>query len=105
MIGPAEAAEGGMDEQATARLLNAVGDPTRLRLLRFVLDEEHCVSQCTEHVGLTQGAVSKQLGILAEVGLLSRRRASRRAYYQVRQPDLVRRIFADASRLAAGHEP
>ncbi len=39
MIGSAQAAEGGMDEQATTRLRSAVADPTRLALLRFVLTE------------------------------------------------------------------
>ncbi len=88
-----------MDEREVAKLFAAVGDPTRLRLLRFLLGEEHCVTQCTEHIGLTQGAVSKQLATLADAGLLTRRRASRRAYYRVSEPEAVERILTDAEAL------
>ena len=44
-----------MDEREIAKLFAAVGDPTRLALLRFLLPKEHCVSECTEQIGLTQG--------------------------------------------------
>ncbi len=88
-----------MDEREIAKLFAAVGDPTRLRLLRFLLAEEHCVTQCTEHISLTQGAVSKQLTTLADAGLLTRRRESRRAYYRVSEPEAVERILTDAEAL------
>ncbi|MDP9435530.1 MAG: metalloregulator ArsR/SmtB family transcription factor [Actinomycetota bacterium] len=93
-----------MDAREVARLFAAVGDPTRLRLLRFLLQEEHCVSQCTEHVGLSQGAVSKQLAALADVGLLARRAVGRRAYYRVSHPGGVRRLLADGEGLATVRE-
>jgi DNA-binding transcriptional ArsR family regulator len=82
-----------------ANLFAAVGDPNRLALLRFLLKEEHCVTQCTEHIGLTQGAVSKQLVTLADAGLLSRRRAGRRAYYAVREPEVLERMLSEAETL------
>lgn len=88
-----------MDERETARLFAALGDPTRLALLRFLLHEEHCVSQCTDHIGLTQGAVSKQLAALTDAGLLTRRPVSRRAYYRVTEPQAVQGILADARAL------
>lgn len=82
-----------------AKVFAVVGDPTRLALLQFVLSEEHCVSQCTEQIGLTQGAVSKQLAALADAGVLSRRRVSRRTYYRARDPELVTQMLADAEAL------
>ncbi|MDP9395953.1 MAG: ArsR family transcriptional regulator [Actinomycetota bacterium] len=66
-----------MDDQI-AQSLRRGGRPHPTRLLRFLLEDEHCVSQCTAHIGLTQGAVSKQLATLADAGLLTCRRASRR---------------------------
>jgi DNA-binding transcriptional ArsR family regulator len=93
-----------MDARGTARFFAAVGDPTRLRLLRFLLDDEHCVSQCTEYIGLTQGAVSKQLSVLADAGLLTRRRASRRIYYQVKAPETLTRLLADAETLTTDRD-
>ena len=90
-----------MDVHGVARVFAAVGEPSRLALLRFLLDQEHCVSQCTEEIGVTQGAVSKQLGVLAAAGLLTRRRASRRTYYRVKDPELRARMLADAAAVAA----
>ncbi|MDP9417363.1 MAG: metalloregulator ArsR/SmtB family transcription factor [Actinomycetota bacterium] len=89
-----------MREPAVADVFAALGNGTRLALLRYVLHEEHCVSQCTVHVGLTQGAVSKQLVALADAGLLSQRRSSRRIYYRVSDPDAISRLIAVAEALA-----
>jgi DNA-binding transcriptional ArsR family regulator len=79
-----------------AKVFAALGDPTRLKLLCYLLHEEHCVSWCTRHVGLTQGAVSKQLAALAAAGLVTRRRVSRRIYYRVAEPEVLERMLADA---------
>jgi DNA-binding transcriptional ArsR family regulator len=75
-----------------AKFFRALGDPTRLRLLEFVLHEEKTVSQCVEHVGLAQGRVSTHLACLADCGFVQLRRDGRFAYYQVADPrvaDLV----------------
>ncbi len=93
-----------MDERETAVLFAAVGDPTRLALLRFLLREEHCVSQCTEYIGLTQGAASKQLALLAHVGLLARRQVGRRAYYRASDPEAVEGILAAAQAVLLGRQ-
>jgi DNA-binding transcriptional ArsR family regulator len=93
-----------MDERETAMLFAAVGDPTRLALLRFLLQDEHCVSQCTEYIGLTQGAASKQLATLANAGLLVRRQLGRRAYYQVSDPEAIEGILTAAHALLMGRQ-
>jgi DNA-binding transcriptional ArsR family regulator len=75
-----------------AKFFRALGDPTRLRLLEFVLHEEKTVSQCIEHVGLAQGRVSTHLACLADCGFVQLRRDGRFAYYRVADPrvaDLV----------------
>lgn len=75
-----------------AKFFRALGDPTRLRLLQFVLHEEKSVSECVEHVGLAQGRVSSHLACLADCGFVSMRREGRYVYYRVTDPrvaDLV----------------
>src|SRR6266487_762400 len=75
-----------------ARFFRALGDPTRLRLLEFLLDAEHTVSECVAHVGLSQGRVSVHLACLADCGYVACRRAGRNAFYRVADPrvaDLV----------------
>jgi DNA-binding transcriptional ArsR family regulator len=88
--------ESGLGGSEVAKVFAALGDPTRLKLLRYVLHEEHCVSRCIEHVGLSQGAVSKQLTALARAGVLVRRRVNRRTYYRVADPEVLERMLTDA---------
>jgi DNA-binding transcriptional ArsR family regulator len=84
-----------------ARFFRALGDPSRLRLLEFVLREEKTVSQCVEHIGLAQSRVSSHLACLADCGFVQVRREGRFTYYRVADPrvaDLVllaRAVSAD----------
>jgi DNA-binding transcriptional ArsR family regulator len=66
-----------------AKFFRALGDPTRLRLLEYLLDAEHTVSECVEHVGLAQSRVSTHLACLADCGYVQVRRAGRYAHYTV----------------------
>lgn len=94
--------------EMVAKFFRALGDPARLRLLEFLLDGEHTVTECVEHIGLSQGRVSTHLGCLADCGYVSVRRTGRFAFYRVADPrvaDLVvlaRALAADnAAALAA----
>lgn len=94
--------------EMVAKFFRALGDPVRLRLLEFLVHEEHTVTECVAHIGLTQGRVSTHLGCLADCGYVQVRREGRFAYYRVADPrvaDLVllaRALAADnAAALAA----
>lgn len=76
-----------------AKLFRALGDPTRLRLLEFVLHEEKTVSQCVEHVGLAQGRVSTHLACLADCGFVQLRRDGRFAHYRVVDPRVAELVL------------
>src|SRR6266508_5937756 len=75
-----------------AKFFRALGDPTRLRLLHFLLDAEHTVSECVAHVGLSQGRVSTHLGCLADCGYVQVRRAGRHAHYRVTEPRVAQLV-------------
>gem|GEM_PF-162881 len=78
--------------EMVAKFFRALGDPTRLRLLEFLLDGEHTVTECVEQVGLSQGRVSAHLACLSDCGYVQARRQGRFAYYRVadrRVADLV----------------
>ena len=78
--------------EMVAKFFRALGDPARLRLLEFLLDDEHTVTECVEHIGLSQGRVSTHLGCLSDCGYVTVRRAGRFANYRVADPrvaDLV----------------
>ncbi len=84
-----------------AKFFRALGDPNRLRLLEFLLDGEHSVSECVSHIGLSQGRVSTHLACLADCGYVQARREGRWCYYRVADPrvaelvSLARALAAD----------
>jgi DNA-binding transcriptional ArsR family regulator len=90
----------GEPDQRMAAVLTAVGEPNRLVLLRLLMEGERCVTQCVEHTGLVQSLVSKHLGRLVDAGLVTRRRAGRRNYHSVVDPDGLRATLDAAARLA-----
>lgn len=67
----------------TTRLLKALGDETRLRILHLAQQGELSVSELMEILNMGQSRISTQLNLLKEVGLVSDRRAGRRSYYRL----------------------
>jgi ArsR family transcriptional regulator, arsenate/arsenite/antimonite-responsive transcriptional repressor len=67
-----------------ARLLKALADPTRLRLVSLVAAHEGgeaCVCELTEPLGLTQPTVSHHLKVLVDAGIFTRDKRGVWAYY------------------------
>ncbi len=67
-----------------ARLLKALADPTRLRLVSMVAAHEggeSCVCELTEPLGLTQPTISHHLKILVDAGIFTRDKRGVWAYY------------------------
>lgn len=94
--------------EMVAKFFRALGDPVRLRLLEFLTHDEHTVTECVSHVGLSQGRVSSHLGCLSDCGYVEVRRQGRFAHYRVADPrvaelvSLARSLAADnAAALAA----
>lgn len=67
----------------TARFFRALSDPTRLRLLEFILSAERTVAECVERVGISQPRVSVHLSCLTECGYVVARRDGRKLRYSV----------------------
>lgn len=59
------------DASTMAALMDVLGDPTRLAILRHLHGGEHRVVELTEHLGLAQSTVSQHLAILRSAGLVS----------------------------------
>ncbi len=67
-----------------ARLLKALADPTRLRLVSMVAAHEGgeaCVCDLTEPLGLTQPTISHHLKVLVDAGIFTRDKRGVWAYY------------------------
>ncbi len=84
------------DAETLARVLKALADPARLRLLSIVNAHdggEACVCDLTEPLGLTQPTVSHHLKVLVDAGFLSRSKRGTWAYYRL-VPGALDRVAA-----------
>lgn len=66
-----------------AELFKAISDLTRVRILFCLLGGEMCVCDIQELVGVTQSAVSHQLRVLKQAGLVKYRREGKSLYYSI----------------------
>jgi DNA-binding transcriptional ArsR family regulator len=62
---------------------NAVAEPKRRQVLAAIGVEELSVNKIVERLGWNQPMVSKHLGVLKQVGLVSERRVGRQRMYRV----------------------
>lgn len=76
-----------------AKFFRALGEPARLRLLKFLGDGERTVSECVEHVSLSQGRVSSHLACLASCGYVEVRREGRYAFYRIADPRVAQLVM------------
>jgi ArsR family transcriptional regulator, arsenate/arsenite/antimonite-responsive transcriptional repressor len=67
-------------------LFKALADPTRLRLINLIGDEELCVCSCVEVLQTNQPKISRHLAYLKRAGLVAARRNGKWTYYRLVQP-------------------
>ncbi len=75
-----------------AEFFKVFGDTTRIRILYALLDNELCVGDLAEQLGLTQPACSHQLRVLKNNKLVRFRRDGKVVYYSL-SDDHVRSII------------
>ncbi len=89
-----------------AALFAALADPTRLKLLMILCHQSQpgcqCVINLSEHMGITQPAVSQHLRVLKSVGLIMGERRGYRVHYQV-DPEGMRRCHVVLSAILQFH--
>jgi DNA-binding transcriptional ArsR family regulator len=71
-------------------IFNAVSDPTRCRIFRLLMvthGEDVKVSDIAHIMGMTLPAVSQQLKILEQSGLVTREKIGQIVYYKVKGED------------------
>jgi DNA-binding transcriptional ArsR family regulator len=76
-----------------AELFKALSDPTRLRIISLLLENEVCVHSLGTTLGMTQSAISHQLRFLRQLNLVRYRKEGRHVYYAL-DDDHVRALFA-----------
>ncbi len=66
-----------------AELFKIFSDPTRTRILFTLTEEEKCVQDIADTIGMSQSSVSHQLRILKQSRLVRFRREGRTVYYSL----------------------
>ncbi|WP_276352228.1 ArsR/SmtB family transcription factor [Cohnella caldifontis] len=67
--------------EQVARIFKALADPTRVKILYLLSQEECSVGHIAEVLEMTQSAVSHQLSFLRHIRLVKNRRAGNMLYY------------------------
>lgn len=66
-----------------AELFKAFGDQTRVHILSLLVEQELCVGDISEAVGLSQSGISHQLRILKQMHLIKFRREGKNILYSL----------------------
>ena len=72
-----------------ARYFGMLSEPTRLKILHSICQEERSVGAIVELTGATQTNVSRHLSLMLQAGVVSRRREASTVYYRVADPEFV----------------
>ena len=75
------------DEQV--RFLKCIGEVTRLRILKYIIDEEKCVTDIVNAIGKEQSLVSHHLKHLKECNIVVARQRAKKTYYSLSHPRLA----------------
>lgn len=67
--------------ERVAMHFRVLGEPMRLKILQAVCEEPRTVNDIVTAVGATQANVSKHLALLANAGILTRRKSGQCVYY------------------------
>jgi ArsR family transcriptional regulator, lead/cadmium/zinc/bismuth-responsive transcriptional repressor len=64
-------------------IFKAMGDPTRLKIVLALLNQEHCVCDIAVICNQTDSAISHQLRILRTMKIVKNRRDGKSIYYSI----------------------
>jgi len=74
---------------AVAQYFGLLAEPTRLKIMHAICQDERSVSAIVEATGATQTNVSRHLAMLLQAGVVSRRRDGNTVYYRVCDAEFV----------------
>lgn len=72
--------------EARARIVKAIGHPTRLFMIEELARGERCVCELTDMVGADVSTVSKHLAVLKNAGIVSDEKRGAQVFYRLRVP-------------------
>lgn len=80
-----------MTDKSLAKIFKALGDETRLEIVRMLAGKERCVCAFLNAFSMTQPAISSHLRVLREAGIVIDSRDGRWIFYRL-NPEAFRAI-------------
>lgn len=75
-----------------AELFKVLGDPTRIRIIYILFNQEMCVCDIADSLNMTQSAISHQLRVLKQARLVKFRKEGKTVYYSL-DDEHITKIF------------
>jgi len=66
--------------EQSARVLKSLGEPTRLKIIRFLSERELCICELVAILDMSQPRVSQHVKVLKQAGLIKERRVKQNSY-------------------------
>lgn len=83
----------GNEVENVSALFKAMGDPSRLKILWALEQEEMCVCDLAAYLGISESAVSHQLRLLRQLHLVKNRREGPVLYYRLNDDHVSRLLI------------
>ena len=74
---------------AVASVFSVLSEPTRLRIMHVICEQEKTVSQIVEELGATQTNISRHLNLMHRSGVLARRKEGNQVFYRGADAEMV----------------
>ncbi|MFI4910391.1 MAG: ArsR/SmtB family transcription factor [Sedimentisphaeraceae bacterium JB056] len=75
--------------EANAKVIKALGHPSRLMIVDFLGEGPRCVCEIRDMVGSDQSTVSKHLSVLRNAGIVKSEKKGLQVYYKLRCPCVI----------------
>ena len=89
-----------LEVRSLSRMLKALGDETRVRIVALLSHGELCVCHLEEALGLQQSTTSRQLAVLRAAAIVEPRRKGSWVYYRLapQTDELCKRLLRELTR-------
>jgi len=84
-------------EEEQVKFLRCIGEATRLRILKYIVDGEKCVTDIVNAVGKEQSLVSHHLKHLKDCNIVIARQKAQKTYYSLAHHRLAEIIIQSES--------
>ena len=80
--------------QDKVKFFKALGDETRLRIIGFLLKNEHCACDFPKMKDKDQTTISRHLKVLTEAGIVDHKKNGRNLIYKIKNEEIRTRLLA-----------